>query len=271
MTYFLFLAIFLGVPIVLLLGVTWWDRQNGRLQLAHFGNQSPWLILVIHILVALIYTTPWDNYLVATRVWWYDPQLVTGMTIGWVPIEEYTFFLVQPIFTGLWLLFWMRRIPMRQPDTETGWRNDRFRYVTTTALSVIWIVMMGVFVVNWRPGTYLALQLSWAIPPILLQCAFGADILWYHRRLIGLALIPPTLFLAAADALAIQAGTWVIDPTQSLYWLLGGVLPVEEFLFFLITNTLIVFGMTLALSVESRQRLVWLQTKLVMRKDRQMT
>ena len=44
-------------------------------------------------------------HLVATQVWWYDPQLVTGLLIGWVPIEEYLFFILQPLLTGLWLAF----------------------------------------------------------------------------------------------------------------------------------------------------------------------
>jgi lycopene cyclase domain-containing protein len=61
--------------------------------------------------IAVVYTTPWDNYLVATGVWWYDPQLVTGLVLGWVPIEEYTFFIVQPILAGLWLLMLMRYLP----------------------------------------------------------------------------------------------------------------------------------------------------------------
>jgi hypothetical protein len=44
------------------------------------------------------------------------------------------------------------------------------------------------------------------------------------------------------------------DPEQSLHFLLGGILPVEEVLFFLLTNTLLTFGMTLLLSAESHER-----------------
>ena len=56
------------------------------------------------VLIAVAYTTPWDNYLVATNVWWYDESLVTGLKLGWVPIEEYTFFVLQTLMTGLWTL-----------------------------------------------------------------------------------------------------------------------------------------------------------------------
>ena len=63
----------------------------------------------MHVLLAVVYTTPWDNYLVATGVWYYDPQLVSGIVLGWVPIEEYTFFVLQTILTSLVLLFVARR------------------------------------------------------------------------------------------------------------------------------------------------------------------
>lgn len=259
MTYFGFLARFLGIPIVLLLALRWWDGRNGRVQPARFHNYAPWIVLAIHIAIALIYTTPWDNYLVATRVWWYDPALVTGVTIGWVPIEEYTFFLVQPIFSGLWLLSWMRRL--RHP-APANWVNHSLRRATVGASFVIWLGMLLILIAGWQPGNYLALELGWALPPIMLQLYFGADILWHHRRLIAVSLIPVTLYLAFADALAIQAGTWTINPDKTLQWYLGGILPIEEFLFFFLTNVLIVFGLTLALAAESRDRLAWLQSRL---------
>ena len=68
-----------------------------------------WIAIGIHILLALIYTTPWDNYLVATGVWYYNPQLVTGIVFGYVPIEEYTFFVLETLFAGLWWWFLARR------------------------------------------------------------------------------------------------------------------------------------------------------------------
>src|SRR5690606_9009452 len=101
--------------------------------------------------------------------------------------------------------------------------------------------------------TYLALALAWALPPIALQLATGADILWRHRRLVAAALLPPVLYLSAADALAIGAGTWTIAPGQSLEIFIGG-LPLEELVFFGLTSTLLVFGMVLALAQETQAR-----------------
>lgn len=64
-----------------------------------------------------------------------------------------------------------------------------------------------------------------------------------------------TLYLAFADSLAIGDGTWAIDPAQSLGIFIGSALPIEEFIFFLLTNTLLVFGITLVLARESQTRL----------------
>jgi hypothetical protein len=63
-----------------------------------------------------------------------------------------------------------------------------------------------------------------------------------------------TLYLSAADAVAINLGTWTINPEKSSDLLLGGILPIEEFLLFLLTNTLITLGITLVVARESHQR-----------------
>ncbi len=106
---------------------------------------------------------------------------------------------------------------------------------------------VGLLIAGRAPGTYLALTLAWLLPPVALQLAAGANTLWRCRRHVALALLPPVLYLSAADALAIGAGVWTVNPAQSTGLLLVGVLPVEEFIFFTITNVLIVFGMTLML------------------------
>lgn len=252
MTYFGFLAQFLGAPLVLLGVLSWRDRRRGPSLPATLASWPVGWVLLVHVALALTYTTPWDNYLVATRVWWYDPALVTGITLGWVPLEEYTFFVLQPLLTGLWLSFLARRLPS---PPGPGPERPRLRYGLAAAAGLIWLGAAGLLLGGRPGGTYLALILVWALPPLALQLAFGADILWRYRSLVLGGLLPPSLYLGLADALAIQAGTWTINPAHSLNWLLGGVLPVEEALFFLLTNTLLVFGMVLALARESLARM----------------
>jgi lycopene cyclase domain-containing protein len=131
--------------------------------------------------------------------------------------------------------------------------------LATGIVFVVWVLsviglVLSLTDAHYKPLTYVGLELSWALIPIMVQLAFGADILWRHRRTVLVGIGLSTLYLSAADAVAIGAGTWTIDPAQSLNWFIGGVLPVEEFLFFGIVNTLVVIGSTLILAEESQQR-----------------
>ena len=249
MTYFGFLGLFIG-PILLILAVLYWRTRTQPFPI-RLSTFQPLSVVLAHVLVALIYTTPWDNYLVATGVWWYDPTLVTGLKLGWVPIEEYTFFIVQTLMTGLWLLWLAHQVA---PEEATIAPQPFLRWGLTLLLGLFWLLSLLILVTDWQPGTYLALILAWALPPIMLQTAFGADILWGYRHLVLLGFIVPTIYLSLADSFAIWSGIWTIDPAQTTGLLFPGGLPLEEFVFFLVTNLLISFGVTLVLARESQQR-----------------
>jgi lycopene beta-cyclase len=242
MTYAGYLALFLGLPLLVLLWLALHDWRRGA-----FSSPLGWLALGVHVIVAVLYTTPWDNYLVASDVWWYEPQRVTGIVLGWVPIEEYVFFVLQTLMTGTWLLWLLRRDtaqPWRRPASWRPWRPGMAAAVLAGA---VWLLATATLLLRWLPGIYLALELFWFLPPIILQLIAGSDILWKQRRVVAVAILPPALFLAVTDALAIRAGVWTIDPAQTTGILIGGLLPVEELLFFTLTNILIVFGMSLVI------------------------
>lgn len=248
MTYFGFLLGFLVVPIAGLALLTARDLRSGRRLPTFFLQRPAWVTVLLHVIVAVLYTTPWDNYLVATGVWYYAPSLVTGVTLGWVPIEEYTFFVLQTLLTGLCLL-WLARRPTIVASGAAG-SHSVLRWASAVGLGAVWLGAVAVLASGWTPGTYLGLSVGWLVPPVILQLAAGAGLLWRERRLAGLAIAIPTVYLSIADGLAIASGTWTIAPGRSTGILLGGVLPVEELLFFLMTNTLIVFGMLLFMSLE---------------------
>jgi lycopene cyclase domain-containing protein len=254
MTYFGFLAIFLVLPIIALMLVARRDARLGRTMPVALTTWAPWTLVAAHSIIAVLWTTPWDSYLIATRVWWYQPELVTGLTFLYIPIEEYTFFVLQPILTGLWLLFVIRHYPVAAPVTLN---SLRIRRIVTACLGLAWVGFAALLASGWQPGTYLGLLMIWAIPPMMIQSAFGADILWRHRRIALMTIIPMTAYLAAADKLAITNGIWTINPAQSLQAIginLLGRLPLEELLFFLLTNMLVTLGITLVTSAESKVR-----------------
>jgi lycopene beta-cyclase len=250
-TYFGFLLWFLCIPIVMLSIVAFLDGRRGRRIPDRLHAFSFAAAVALHVVIAVLYTTPWDNYLVATGVWSYNPALVTGITIGWVPIEEYTFFVVQTILAGLWLLFLMRRLSL---DVSHGPLLPRWRWGPVVALAPVWAAAVGFLLVGWKPGTYLGLELGWALLPIMIQLGFGGDILRRYGRLVLISILGMTAYLSAADFFAIGSGTWSISTSQSLNMLIGGVLPLEEVVFFLLTNTLITFGVVLLISQEGVAR-----------------
>jgi lycopene cyclase domain-containing protein len=114
-------------------------------------------------------------------------------------------------------------------------------------LSGLWLLAVWALAAGWKPATYLGLELVWALPPIALQVALGGQSLWQQRRAVLATLLPLTLYLCAADALAIYTGVWHIAAAQSLNLMLAG-LPLEEAVFFLLTNTLVIFGVTLVMA-----------------------
>ncbi|MHB8625356.1 MAG: lycopene cyclase domain-containing protein [Aggregatilineales bacterium] len=99
MTYSLFLLVFVCPPLGILLYVL---RQK--------LTRPVWVGLFALVVVAVAYTTPWDNYLVASRVWYYDPRLVLNIILGYVPVEEYLFFILQTLAVGLFVVWLWRRL-----------------------------------------------------------------------------------------------------------------------------------------------------------------
>jgi lycopene cyclase domain-containing protein len=241
MDYLSVLSFFLVPPLIVLIALVVRRMPS--------AGYLPYAAVLAMVLIAVAYTTPWDNYLVATKVWWYDEALVVGLTLGWVPVEEYLFFILQALLTGFWTVFLMHTGSPPPPSTRR-----EVRVQATLAAVALWLLAAGLGASGWRPGTYLWLILVWALIPLAIQLAYGADILAGYRRVLFPAIAAPTVYLWLVDFLAIRSGTWTLDLAQTLGIALGGVLAVEEMVFFLATNLLISFGIILILAPASQQR-----------------
>ncbi|MCS7261193.1 MAG: lycopene cyclase domain-containing protein, partial [Anaerolineae bacterium] len=250
-TYATVLALFLTLPLGwLLIRVPRDLWRCGLMRRCASFDRRAYGVVLLHVLLALAYTTPWDNYLLARGVWFYDPQKVSGIVLGYVPLEEYGFFVLQTLFTGLWTLALRRRL---QAAEKPGLASSALRLGASLGVFFIWACAVGVGMSGWKPGTYLTLILSWGLIPVLIQTAFGADILWAQRRWLAFAIFPPTLYLWLLDWFAISHGVWQLDPLQTTGLALVG-LPLEEMLFFLLTNWIIGCGVMLMLSETSHAR-----------------
>lgn len=203
-------------------------------------------------LLALLYTTPWDNDLVYTGVWSYPPDRVLGR-IGYVPFEEYAFIVLQGLLGGLWM-FWLLRRMGADPAKSGGTRWWGAGTFVTLALT-------GIPLLFTDTGLYLGLILVWAMPVLAFQWAFGGDFLSGLARVRFAAVFTLTGYLWVADRLALGLDIWQISPRDTLGVSLLG-LPVEEALFFLVTNVMVVEGLLLFIHPCARPRLQALLARL---------
>jgi lycopene cyclase domain-containing protein len=98
------------------------------------------------------------------------------------------------------------------------------------------------------PWAYLVHLLGWTLPVLagqlwLLHRRYGAETGRVLRAILPPALVV-TVWLSVADHLAIREGIWRFGDGLHLGWRIG-VVPVEEVLFFLVTNLLVVVGLAL--------------------------
>ncbi len=236
MTYLTFHLVFILPPIALL-------SVTQPRPLAGMSGWRPWAALPLVSLLALAYTTLWDNYLVYRGVWWYGAERVL-FTIGYVPAEEYAFFVLQPILTGLVLYPFVARMPVRRVP-----QAGRVRVAGTFVYAVLAVAGAVLLVSGWARGLYLGLILAWAGPVLAVLWAYGGHAVWRRRRPAAAAVALSTAYLWIADRTAIALGIWDISDAYSLGWDPLG-LPVEEATFFLLTNLLVVQGLILFIDGE---------------------
>ncbi|MBR9988950.1 MAG: lycopene cyclase domain-containing protein [Gemmatimonadetes bacterium] len=241
MTYLQFHLVFILPPILVLLIAI----RGAR---AALGPRTVWVLPVI-ALIAMVYTTAWDNYLVYRGVWWYGADRVIG-TIGWVPVEEYLFFILQPVLTGAWTYLVLMRRPLRidpSPVRQVGGLLQQLgdRRLVGAAIYAL-ATGAGLFALTVERGLYLGLILVWAAPVLAAQWPFIASGVASAPGRFAVAAGVPTLYLWVADRVAIGAGIWSISPRYTTGVHIAG-LPMEEAVFFLVTNLLVVQGVLLFL------------------------
>ncbi|WP_284012622.1 lycopene cyclase domain-containing protein [Halobaculum litoreum] len=230
LTYLGFHLLFVLPVVALLL----WRRPAlpaRRLRVARAG-------LALMGTVAFAYTTPWDNYLIERGAWFYGEGTVAAR-VWLAPVGEYLFFVLQTVIAGLWIY----RVDF-DPTPTDGDTAPLPRAVGALALLALGVVGGWLVAVGPERFLYLGAILVWACPVIALQWAVGGAFLLRRPRpwLVGVGV--PTLYLWAVDRVAIGLGVWTVaDATSTGVEILG--LPVEEAVFFLVTCTLVVYGLIL--------------------------
>jgi lycopene cyclase domain-containing protein len=225
--YLLFHLVF-TVPVFVLLLAAYLRKR------VYTDDYSP-LGVIIVALIALVYTTPWDSYMIRKGVWEYGDGVVL-VRLWEVPLGEYFFFVIQPLISGAWLYLLLDR----RSEQEAGDWAPRY---ALTATAVV-LTLAGWW---WTRGTdtfYIGMILVWAGPVLGLQWAYGGHYLFRNLRTVAVAVVPPVVYLASIDRYAIEQELWIIsDEFTTGVKVLG--LPVEEGAFFLVTCLLVVQGVML--------------------------
>jgi lycopene cyclase domain-containing protein len=226
-SYLAYLGVTVGIPLLAV----------GALAYHRGGLRTPVDALGVGALMAIAfaYTFAWDAYLIERGVWWYGDGVVTGRVRG-IPLGELSFFLLQTALTGCWLSVLDPSLDPSRPSTV------RSRPVGLLVLAAAEVVGLALFYTT--PGYYLGYILLWACPILGFLWVLGGPILWRCRRTLVPAIFVPTGYLWIVDRIAIGQGLWTISSTYSTGIDVAG-LPIEEMVFFLVTNVLVVFGLTL--------------------------
>lgn len=206
-------------------------------------NRTDLYKIIFLIIIAVVSTIPWDSYLIRRKIWTYPPSVIIGPTLFSIPAEEVFFFVIQTYNTTLLYLILSR--PLFHPSyliRKNNIEGSKWR-VGQGILGLLVVTGVGLI---WKggEGTYLGLILAWAGPFALLLWTLSSDLLVnlpYTSTVAPIAI--PTLYLWVVDTFALRRGTWVIESGTKLGIHLWDGLEIEEAVFFLATNTLIVFGL----------------------------
>lgn len=229
--YLVFDALFFLPPIVMIILVY---RPISRDQLGVVG---------LFVVLTVVYATPWDTYLVSRGVWAYGSGVVFGR-IGYVPLGEYAVFVFQPLLLGVWYY----RI-----DPDIGADVQSAPFPSRPVGAGVWfaLALVGGALLTSGSGYYLGALLIWVAPVLGLEWAFGGPVLWRYRCVQLPVLAVPTIYLWAVDAIAISIGVWSVSETTTIGFAVGGI-PIEELVFFLLTNLLLVHGFVLIHWIHAR-------------------
>ena len=201
--------------------------------------QSPeWQAIGIVLILVVAFTSPWDNWAVKEGIWDF-PAARIWRRVGYLPVEEYLFFVWQSIHVILSVRWLLNEFPSLR--TGLGTPIGPMQAAGVSGLVLLWIAV-GLrsrrhgLPKRWNYSWHL---LYWFLPVIFIQ--------WIVALSLFIGLIPVFALVTAAwgtyytlaDLAAVKQGVWYFDPTQITGWKLGGVLPWEEIAFFYLTSLLV--------------------------------
>ncbi|KAJ3311071.1 hypothetical protein HDV04_004385 [Boothiomyces sp. JEL0838] len=192
--------------------------------------------------MAIVYTIGWDSKIIHMGVWEYSKNRVIGSLFK-VPIEEIAFFSIQSTTVALFCTMVFFSQCYISPLSYVG-KNHYGSKAVLISTVLLALASANKLYLQEERFTYISMMIFWASFPIAFLTWMGGTYILNHsltKLLIAICL--PTFYYALADSIAIKESIWIISETKTLGintpWL---DIPIEEFIFFLVTNVMLVFG-----------------------------
>ncbi len=196
--------------------------------------------IALVLLAVVVFTTPWDNFAAACGIWGF-PEGRYLLKIGWLPVEEYAFFIIQSVIVMLFSALLV------------VWLPEKTSLQVVNLEDPVLLTACGVFVLAWlvfgislrklprviRSTHYAWHLLFWFLPLIILQWLVAWPILAPRWEILVVATVVIGGYLSWADWMAIQRGIWFFDHSQTTGHNIAKGMPWEEAAFFFLTSLLV--------------------------------
>lgn len=202
-------------------------------------------------IIVIAFTFPWDNAAVRRGIWDFPEDRIL-FRIQYLPIEEILFFVLQTVIVGLFTTIVSSRLS-RIPTVIVD-------VTSPLAMSFVVIVLSLWGVIGYltrrrrrerRRSSYADHLLFWFVPIIVVQWAFGWQILTAYVDVLLLSASVWGAYYTFADIIAVRQGIWYFDRQQTTGLTLGP-LPWEEVAFFVLTSLLVAQSVLLLLPQNMR-------------------
>jgi len=242
MSYFRFHLLFNLPPLVLLTVLnaqSTWTRG----EMLAFG----WVLVAV-----MVFTTPWDNFAAKWGIWGF-PREKYSLRLGYLPVEEYAFFVLQSVN----VMLTVRALFHFCPDWLTGQETG----VDTWTLLCLGVSIIPWVVIAWQlrslrkkqgPRVNYAIHLVWFLPVVYAQWILAPPLFLGHSGLLSLVMAIFGIYYSLADFIAVRGGTWFFDEKQITGFKIAGILPWEEVAFFYLTTLLVAQSYLLLLPADLR-------------------
>ena len=204
------------------------------------------------LLAVMIFTSLWDNFAAIWGIWGF-PREKYSLRIGYLPVEEYAFFILQSVN----VMLAMRALFHFVPDWQTGQETaiDRDQVLCLAASTVGWLfVALSLRWLRGKAGPCVnyAIHLAWFLPVIYTQWVLAPFLFLAHAWMLLAITLGFGVYYSLADLAAVRSGTWYFDEKQITGVKLAGLLPWEEIAFFFLTSLLVAQSYLLLLPSDLR-------------------